>query len=135
MYAELLLRREDGRLCHVDEGIADLLGWTAEEVMACPIQDLVTEASCIELQETYFRGPPNTYCSCRLVVDALHKDGHIVRMCLLMFCRYDLAGALVEAWGCARRHSELDMLEAWWAKARPEARKAVVELAEAYAAV
>jgi len=139
-YTVLTWIRENGRLTHVDGNVEHLLGWTAEEIKAMPLTRLMTEASYGKLKKHYLRGSPGTIMPRVLELSMRHKDGHTIKMCLSVVCRYDDNGQLAEAYGsarrCVQRQQEQDKLLEWWPRAGAEALNALIHTAEMlYAAV
>jgi len=136
-YTELAWIRKNNRLT-VPPEVKALLGWTAEEVAAMSVRDLMTPDTLRHFKEHYYRGPADKVIPQAFEAHLIHRDGYVVCCHISVVCQYDSGGDLVEAWGCARcqqRQCDQNALLAWWPKAKAKDLKTVIHVVETYAAL
>jgi len=117
MNIEVVWTREGYHLTHIEDNAADLVGWTAGEIMAMAIESLVSPASWNFLKENYYVGPASKIVTRSFPLHLRHRDGHELCCRVVVVCRYDERGDLAEAWGTLKHCQDqcnLNVLLEWW---------------------
>jgi len=119
MNIEIAWTREGCRLTHIEATIADLVGWTAEDIVAMvqPVKSLVTPSSYEFLKTHYYVGPASKIITRSFPIHLRHRDGHELCCRVVVVCRYDERGDLAEAWGTLKHCQDqcnLNVLLEWW---------------------
>lgn len=135
---EIAWIRKAGRLTYIDPNIAELVGYTANEVreMDEPVSILVAPQHAQALFDL-LRSDGHCNGIVTEFLDELnlcHRDGHEICCEATIICRYD-GGKLAEAWGAVRclpdqcQHNEL---RAWWKRTSESARRTVCDTMALY---
>jgi len=117
MNTDIAWTREGCHLTHIEDNVTDLVGWTAEEIMAMAVESLVSPASWSFLKENYYVGPASKIATRSFPIHLRHRDGHELCCYAIVVCRYDEDGDLVEAWGTLQHCQDqcnLNLLLEWW---------------------
>lgn len=137
MNTEYAWIREGCRLTHIGDNIADLVGWTAEEITTMAVESLVSPSSHDFLKEYYYVGPASQIATRSFPIHLRHKDGHEICCHAVVVCRYDERGELAEAWGTLQQCQDqcnLNLLLEWWPVADSSDLAAVNRMVEMAAA-
>jgi len=137
MNIEIAWTRDARRLTHIEDNVTDLVGWTAEEIMAMAVKPLVSPASWKFLKENYYVGPASKIATRSFPLHLRHRDGHELCCRVIVVCRYDERGELAEAWGTLKHCQDqcnLNVLLKWWPDAASSELRALNRMVELAAA-
>jgi len=90
MNTDIAWTREGCHLTHIEDNVTDLVGWTAEEIMAMAVESLVSPASWSFLKENYYVGPASKIATRSFPIHLRHRDGHELCCYAIVVCRYDV---------------------------------------------
>jgi PAS domain S-box-containing protein len=108
---------EGTKSVYVGDGIEQLIGWTAEEVIAMSFDELFASSTLKFFREHYVEGTPGSIATCAFASYLRHKDGHTICCRTSLVCRYNGDGHIAEAYGSIRSQPsqciQNELLECW----------------------
>lgn len=137
-YIEIAWIRKAGHLTYIDPNVAELVGYTADEVreMDEPIFTLIAPRHAQPLLDL-LRSDGHRNGIVTEFLDELnlcHRHGHEICCEAIIICLYD-DGKLIEAWGairCLPDQCLRNEFTAWWKLASPLARQAASNVMALY---